>query len=216
MLSEVVNDSNLTKKDVVAVPASTNNANELDNSDKTDNSVTDNANSTDNSNLLAGVAVAGAVIATNADTTASGVSFVTDSITQLEKISETQVDTGTSLVFVDRTAGGADTIKVFVPADTSNKVSGSQVGTDAAALGVAAEEMSKTNAAGNNETVKNDAGVNETTAQPDPNSVINPFYKAGDNNVPVKDNSSAAAKAAVIAPNDQPSKTIETTNTGQG
>ena len=212
MLSEVVNDSNLTKKDVVAVPASTNNANELDNSNKTDNSVSDNANSTDNSNLLAGVAVAGAVIATNADTTASGVSFVTDSITQLEKISETQVDTGTSLVFVDRTAGGADTIKVFVPADTSNKVSGSQVGTDAAALGVAAEEMSKTNAAENNETVKNDAGVNETTAQPDPNSVNNPFYKTGDNNVPVKDNSSAAAKAAVIAPNDQPSKTMETTN----
>ncbi|HYK45113.1 MAG TPA: DUF4476 domain-containing protein [Parafilimonas sp.] len=212
MLSEVVNDSNLTKKDLVAVPAPTSNSSELDNSNKADNSVADNTNSTDKSNVVAGAAIAGGIIATNSDTTASVGSFVTDSIAQLEKISETQVDTGTSLVFVDRTAGGVDTIKVFVPADTLNKVAPEQAGSNVIALGVTADEMNKTKAAENNEMVKSDAGVNESTAQADPNSVNNPFYKTADNNVPPKDNSSAGEKAAVTAQNDQPSKTIETTN----
>ena len=44
---------------------------------------------------------------------------LTDSLQQPEKISEQNLDTGTNMMFVDKTQNGVDTINVFVPSESS-------------------------------------------------------------------------------------------------
>lgn len=94
MLSDVVSDSNLTNKNLPVTKPDT---------------VAASAN-IDISTVTASVN----------DTSNSNIDFVRDSVAQLQKISETKQDTGTNMVFIDKTSG-ADTINVFVPsADSSD------------------------------------------------------------------------------------------------
>ncbi len=93
MLSEVVSDSTLNKKNVSAEQPS---------------------NAT---NAVAGGVAGAALITVGAQANAEP---ATDSVAQLEKISESKLDTGTSMLFVDKTQNGNDTISVFIPADAAN------------------------------------------------------------------------------------------------
>ncbi|MEP6513197.1 MAG: DUF4476 domain-containing protein [Parafilimonas sp.] len=155
MLSEVVSDSNLTKKDIVFAKPAT-------------DSVT-------------APAISDTVVSKNS------VGFITDSIAQLQKISESKLDTGTNMVFVDKTVNGADTINVFVPTnDSVNDISSANVATDSLHD---QQQTELVNSPGNNDMIKTDTVVvyhNEIfTALPDTNhiSANNPFYTPADTNV---------------------------------
>jgi Domain of unknown function (DUF4476) len=93
MLSEVVADSTLNKKNASAEQPS-------------------------NATAIAAGGVAGAALVTAGAQANAGSSI--DSVAQLEKISESKLDTGTSMLFVDKTQNGNDTISVFIPADAAN------------------------------------------------------------------------------------------------
>jgi len=181
MLSEVVNDSSLNQK---TVPAD------------------GNAGKT--------VAAAGTVAAAETfATTKSGdtlaldnTGVINDSIYQPEKISESKLDTGTNMLFVDKTQSGIDTINVFVPSEkaetdlTANASSQETAANDLQhekALVVAAPGMHDTSSAGNitspeaNTTANDNAApVNNSTHE----DVSNPFYK------PEQNSNNAAANSA--------------------
>jgi hypothetical protein len=159
MLSEVVRDSNLVKKDIVFA-----------------NTAADSINASSTAGTISDTITAG-----NFDSLDNNAGFVTDSIAQLKKISESKLDTGTNMVFVDKTQNGADTISVFVPATDSvnnNPVSNISTG----------QQQTDTIYTANNEMTKTDRAEvnhNETSeAMPDTSnhSVSNPFYKPNDNN----------------------------------
>ncbi len=115
MLSDVVSDSNLANKNLPV------------NNSKPDTVAAASSN-IDTSNV--------AVVATPVTDTAKTVSNMsnngsvssTDSVAQLQKISETKLDTGTNMVFVDKTAG-ADTINVFVPVSDSININTDNIAT---------------------------------------------------------------------------------------
>ncbi|MEO8712715.1 MAG: hypothetical protein ABI405_11355, partial [Parafilimonas sp.] len=95
MLSDVVSDSDLVKENTVSEK----------HNDESNAALHDSA-----------VATAAVVPAVNNE------NFITESIGQPLKISETKLDTGTVMLFVDKSQNGVDTISVFVPAE--NVVSG--------------------------------------------------------------------------------------------
>jgi hypothetical protein len=176
---------------------------------------------------LAEASVVATIVAANSDT-GNNIGFVTDSIAQLEKmdsvaqlaladsvaqlkkISESQLDTGTNMVFVDKTAMGSDTISVFVPADSLNNITSENVPSKEPADSlIVRQQTDVTNSSVNNEMAKTDVAVNETS---DTNSTVNnPFYKPADNNVQVSENA-AAGKVVIVAEGDQAVKKSEVTN----
>lgn len=93
MLSDVVNDSNLSNKNLPV------------------------ANKPDTITAALNVDTSTVVATTN--TSNNNLGLVTGSSAQPQKISETKQDTGTNMVFVDKTSG-ADTINVFVPSGSSS------------------------------------------------------------------------------------------------
>lgn len=92
MLSDVVNDSDLVKKDAtLQKPADATNAAAV---------------------TLAAISVE-TVAANNRDA-------ATDVLAKPQKISESKIGTGTNMLFVDKTKDGVDTISVFVPFEAAN------------------------------------------------------------------------------------------------
>lgn len=157
MLSDVVNDSNLSNKNLPV------------NNDRTDTvaaaaNIPANTNTTSMQNP--------AVDVLNNTTPIS-----TDSVAQPEKISETKLDTGTNLVFVDKSSG-TDTISIFVPTDSVNTFKPSM--DSVAANNTSNQQSNITSNRESNQVQK--AGT--TTG-----SASNPFYKpTADNNVTSKVN----------------------------
>lgn len=111
MLSDVVSDSNLTKQNL---PVNNSNADTTATSTKIDTSAIAATTNIDTTNVAA-VTIDTSNLTTTQSAKSNG--FVTDSVAQLQKISETKLDTGTNMVFVDKAS--ADTIKVFVPNNDS-------------------------------------------------------------------------------------------------
>ena len=113
MLSDVVSDSNLANKNLPVNNTKPDTTATSKNIDTSAIAATTNIDTTS-------VAAATTIDTSNLTTAQSGTNIgsVNDSAAQLQKISETKLDTGTNMVFVDKTA--ADTIKVFVPNDSAN------------------------------------------------------------------------------------------------
>ena len=172
MLSDVVSDSNLANKNL---PVNNINQIQLRAATNIDTS-TAAAVANDIANLSA---------ATQTDKT---IGFITDSVAQLQKISETKQDTGTNMVFVDRSAG-ADTIKVFVPNDSStmnNSISNAttdsiinQQPTEASNLPVE-QPVNNTQKPDTTATALNESS--HTNTDTTTHGVSNPFYKSTDQN----------------------------------
>lgn len=190
MLSEVVSDSTLTKQNVVSQSSANNGG---------------------------GVAVAatGAVVAT---TVASAPQTDSDVVNQPIKISQTDVDTGTSMQFVDKTENSSDTINIFIPSaqmnattaankSAENTIAETQTANPAGAVVIAAPAVAPSINNNNNNTT-NDSVTSDTitavsvntptennTASADTaaHEVSNPFYK------PDQTNSNAVAVPAVAA-----------------
>ena len=159
MLSEVVADSTLNKKNVSAEQPS-------------------------NATTVVAGGVAGAALIT-ADAQANTGS-VTDSVAQLEKISESKLDTGTSMLFVDKTQNGNDTISVFIPADATNtnlatnqpssseNATGNPQNGTVAVVAVPVINSTQNNIPADSETVSgNDMKIEKDTAT---SQLSNPFY----------------------------------------
>lgn len=194
MLSDVVNDSNLTNKNIVF------------NNTKPDTvTVSASTPATDTNNVASTVAATPVTNNTAADTTA-----------QLLKISESKQDTGTNMVFVDRTTGN-DTIKVFVPADSmssaSNDIASVPAGENSATSQPASEtadsNIQKTDSSAttflNNTSTDN---IDTTT-----HAVSNPFYKSTNQNTnsdvttpPVTNTNNAVSNSAPV------NQSVKTTN----
>lgn len=152
MLSDVVSDSTLTKNNNVQQP------------------------------VVAATAVAGsAAVISATGNAANSTGIITDSIQGPEKISETKLDTGTNMLFVDKTQTGIDTINVFIPAETTNNnvAAGQNTLPDNSAVVVVPAVINNTSSQNNvpsvsaNITTNDTASNADTTAQP----IANPFYK---------------------------------------
>jgi hypothetical protein len=173
MLSEVVNDSSLTQK---SAPAD------------------DDAGKA--------VAVAGTVAAAetfaitkSGDTLAlDNTGIISDSIYQPEKIAESKLDTGTSMLFVDKTNSGIDTINVFVPAEkpTPDLATNKEPAQETAANDtqhenavVVAPTITSDIPPANNSNVPQESTATNNNVVPADNSthedVSNPFYKPEQN-----------------------------------
>lgn len=146
MLSDVVGDSNLTKKNIPA------------NTFKQD-TVTASSNTIDITAMASSTNNATAISSTN--------NFITDS-TQPQKISETKLDTGTNMVFVDKTSG-TDTIHVFVPAEKAT------VNSVASTNDSSQHQQSEVTL---NNNVQTSSEITDTTTH----TINNPFYKSSDQN----------------------------------
>jgi hypothetical protein len=176
MLSEVVSDSNLTKN--ITVIAQT----PVD---------------TVRSSVVADT-IAGASDLINTD-----IGFITDSISQLQKISESRLDTGTNMVFVDKTENGADTINVFVPeTDSINNISSANTESD-----ITQQQTEAVKSETNNDMLKTDTVAtsnNEISpGMPDTSTrvISNPFYKPADDNVSSGENANSKINTPL---HDQP------------
>ncbi len=186
MLSDVVSDSTLTRQNVTFSQPPTNNA------------------SGNNANVAAATTVAAATVATAASVLQPG----SNAGMQPQKISQTDVDTGTNIQFVDKTQNGSDTINVFIPSEQTaipastaqnNIAENSTINTGGAAVAAAPAIVPSINnttsdtvtsdttaSAPVNTSTENNTAVTDTTAKQD---VSNPFYKPDQNN-----------SAAVIVP----------------
>ncbi|MBV9960884.1 MAG: DUF4476 domain-containing protein [Parafilimonas sp.] len=155
MLSDVVNDSTLTKNNVVQQPVDT----------------TNNA-----------AVVAGIIPNTSAD-----------SLQAPQKIFEQQFDTGTNMLFVDKTKNGVDTINVFVPNENVSNNNINNATTDQQRLNANAvvtapvvtpaftnndSSVVQNNSAASENVVSNNNEIPDTATH----AVANPFYKPGENN----------------------------------
>lgn len=152
MLSDVVNDSNLANKNLPI-------------SNKPD-TVAASANND-----------AGNNVALVNDTSKNNSGFITDSAAQPQKIAEAKQDTGTNMVFVDRTSG-TDTINVFVPDDSANLNDAnitSNINQHQAADQTSDNNFQKTDTTA---TTLSESSVNDTSAH----SINNPYYKSTDEN----------------------------------
>ena len=137
MLSDVTNDSTLKKKNIPVV------------SDVI-NTTTISKTGTDTTSSLTSVQ--------------APVKTAVSSNKQIQKISETKLDTGTNLVFVDKSYG-IDTIHVFVPSASTNTLLQNSNTVD-----TASNSAINTNS---NDIIKPDSSVASSK---------NPFYKPGNNN----------------------------------
>ncbi|HEX5150180.1 MAG TPA: DUF4476 domain-containing protein [Parafilimonas sp.] len=190
MLSEVVNDSSLTQKNI-----------------PTD----DNAGKV--------VAAAGTVavaetfaITKSGDTLAvDNPALITDSAYQPEKISESKLDTGTNMLFVDKTQSGIDTINVFVPAEktTTDATSDKESASETAANDIQHENPVVvvplvTNDAASSNSPRENTATNSNSTPADNSThedVSNPFYKP-------EQNSKDTAAASVQPTSDNQASTV--------
>lgn len=185
MLSDVVSDSDLTKKDISA----------------NNSPVTNITNET--------VAASGTV------TDAANTGFITKANAQPQKIAESKLDTGTSMLFVDKSQSGVDTINVFIPSEKTDSVAATTNGNEASPGNIAAENSQSVNPVTTTPTTNSDTALQENvtsnTQKENNNSVVNnqssdvsnPFYKSENNNAvvdstqtnqPPTNNTSAAIK----------------------
>jgi uncharacterized protein DUF4476 len=218
MLSDVVSDSNLANKNLPV-----NNTNADTTATSTNIDTTNVAAATTDTNTVAAVTTIDTSNQASAQTGKS-TDFVSDSTAQLQKLSETKLDTGTNMVFVDKAA--ADTIKVFIPNnDTSMNNTSANTTTDSAInQQPPVTEASNLPAAqpGNN-LPKSDT---TTTALNEPSSQTtdttthaagNPFYKPSEQNTnsaaPANTNASAVnANTSVVSENLSNPKTTNAVN----
>jgi hypothetical protein len=139
------------------------------------------------------------------DTVAANNGSVADSLQQPEKISELKQDTGTNMLFVDKTQNGSDTINVFVPAEPANHdvTADQKTVTDntttnpssIAPLAVIVPNSQKNATADSADNTSTGAEVQDTAAH----GVSNPFYKPEQNNNTTADSgSNAAAQTAAV------------------
>ena len=154
MLSQVVQDSGLAKKNVPAA---------------------DNAMAKTAANIPVTVAASNVDSESNNSTTdtAAILSNIKDSVASvavLQKLSEQKQDTGTNMVFVDN----ADTIKVFVPSAKPSSITNTTV---------ADNNVDQTPATSNTDVTAQQADTNTNAASSTENNsttkedVINPFFK---------------------------------------
>ena len=178
MLADVVNDSNLTQKNIAEPAPASNNTAEV-----------------------AAVTTAG-VVAADAATA--------DAVRQPQKISETKLDTGTSMLFVDKTETGADTISVFVPAESTNanmaseKTASAEPGIQQPSDNVGVVAVPLINDASQTNTLKDTATVaasGKTMPDTIAHEASNPFYKSEqtDNNTSLENNAATITTAAAAA-----------------
>jgi hypothetical protein len=184
MLSQAVSDSTLTKQNVVSPTP-------------------DNNNNT-------GTTVAGA--AAVAATATSVLQPGTDTVMQPQKVSQTNIDTGTNMQFIDKTQNGNDTINVFIPSEQvsapaaatqSNLPGNSSATAGNAVMVVAPVAVPSANNGTPNNTVTPDTSAsapvsasaeNNITTDTATHGVSNPFYKPDANN-----NAAAAATLPAVA-----------------
>jgi hypothetical protein len=190
MLSDVVNDSLLTKNTALQKPADT------------IKTVTDT------------IAEMQAPIDTIAE---NSISSITDSTNKPEKISESKLDTGTSMLFVDKTQNGVDTINVFVPAEKNNDsvITAQQSLPDTAtsssilpAIPINTDTLQNNNVTSsasqkNSDTsaLENSTANNKETQDTTTHAVSNPFYKPEQNANNIVINSAATATNETSAVN---------------
>ncbi len=169
MLAGVVNDSTLTKTNTTAAAAPATETPAV------------SGNAADNAPAVAGAVVAGTVVATgNEAATSPG---------QPEKIGETKADTGTNMLFVDKSQNSADTINIFIPAEPAKNT---ETTTEAAQQNVTANTVTQDSLAtasfqnNNTAAATEGAGAAATTANNQPAAAVtdksatdvsNPFYK---------------------------------------
>jgi hypothetical protein len=141
-----------------------------------------------------------------------------DTAMQPQKISQTNIDTGTNMRFVDKTQTGNDTINVFIPSEqinapvpaTQNNIPDNSTTSagNAAIVAVPAVVPSINNTAPN-DTVATDtitsAPVNASTennirTDTTAHDVSNPFYKPEANNNPTVLGAAAVTTAAISSP----------------
>ncbi len=169
MLSDVVNDSNLANKNFPVNNAKQDTVVAAPTTDTATVAATSNVDTT-------------TVAAATNDTSNKNTGFITDSVAQLQKISETKQDTGTQMVFIDRSSG-ADTINVFVPStDTINtNVTASNTNEDSVLNQPQNANETSNKTAENTGTTP--TALNESSQQITDTSTHvagNPFYKAAD------------------------------------
>lgn len=166
MLSDVVNDSNLANKNLPA------NTFKHDTVAATANTAAD----TVTSSLPATVDTSN-VASSTVNIPANNNNVTTDSVAQLQKISESKQDTGTNMVFVDKTNGN-DTIKVFVPSDslaTTNTVASVPANSNV----VQPQQTNETTDTATTTFLNNTSTGNIDTTT---HAVGNPFYKSDNQN----------------------------------
>jgi hypothetical protein len=122
---------------------------------------------------------------------------ITDSVTQLQKISESKLDTGTNMLFVDKTQTGTDTINVFIPSESANTsvaTPNQTLAQNNEAYNLAHDSLAansfqnnnptteNTNQSSENITTTNNNQPAEAVASQSANETSNPFYKPEQNN----------------------------------
>jgi hypothetical protein len=142
------------------------------------------------------------------DTVAANSGLSTDSAQQPEKISESKQDTGTNMLFVDKTQNGTDTIHVFVPAEPANNngVTGQKTSNDntpANAAAVIPVPVIASTSQNNAPTDSGNVASASTTETPDTaaHGVSNPFYKPeqnNTNNTTINSGANSAAQTAMV------------------
>jgi len=154
MLSDVTNDSTLTKNSVVQKPVDT---------------------STNNTAIVGAAVVA-----------APASNLATDSLQQPQKIAEEKLDTGTNMLFVDKTQTGVDTINVFVPNETNNSNVQQQAANGSAVINVPGvtfasinndSSITQSDSSASKQVVSNSNEALDTTAH----AASNPFYQPENN-----------------------------------
>ena len=212
MLSDVVNDSNLTNKNIVF------------NNSKPDTVAASPAN-VDSNNVVSAVTTVDTNAAASSTITQANNNVAADSVAQLQKISETKQDTGTNMVFVDRSSG-IDTINVFVPSNDSENNNASTVAANtdsshqqssvAEAQNIPANETSS-----NTQTTDTTSTtfLNSSTENTDTTShaIENPFYKSNNQNTTTTNNNTNAVtpittSSPVVTENSNQPKTTNAVN----
>jgi hypothetical protein len=138
---------------------------------------------------------------------ASSAGFITDFIQQPQKISESKQDTGTNMLFVDKTQNGTDTIHVFVPAEPTNNNAATEQKTlnDSTATNPSAVVPAAVAASASHNNAPTDSGnvASTSTEMQDTaaHGVSNPFYKPeqNNNNTTTNSGSNAPAQAAMVS-----------------
>lgn len=205
MLSDVVNDSNLTIKNLPAENIKQDTVAAAPNIDTTTVAATANPDTTTVS-ATTNIDTTTVAAVTN-DTLNKNTGLTTDSVAQLQKISETKQDTGTQMVFVDRSSG-VDTINVFVPStDTINNNVTAETTHEDSMINQPQNENEALNKPVENTDTQTTA-LNESSQQitdTSAHAVGNPFYKANDQNTntntvtPADTNASVANANSTVA-----------------
>ena len=208
MLSDVVNDSNLTNKNIVF------------NNSKPD-TVAASTTNVDSNNVASAVTTVDTNTTASSTITPSNNNVTTDSVALLQKISETKQDTGTNMVFVDRSSG-VDTINVFVPSNDSenNNAPAATANTDSInqpSSSVAEAQNVPANETNNNTQTTDTTSttfLNSSTGNIDTTShaIDNPFYKSNSQNSNTNITAPVTTSSPVATENSNQPKTTNAVN----